>query len=265
MAFATPTIEQRLKELAPGRGRLAAAASVDGAASVFALQPSLADATKQVGGSAVARCGLRVPCCSAAHGRQLALLRWRRRPAARVRACSAPLACSTRTHRPRLPHPRPHPQELAWASYALLRNTNTCGLAAFWDGKAVLARGLLGAAALGATTPAGGGKGGGDAAAAALAALSGGEPAAGSAGWRQGALYCPDRGAIDKAGAGAWACVPAGAESLLVQPLLPFGGEGGGSSRGVLLLVSERPRALSAKERAWAAAIAAKLHDALAA
>ena len=34
-------------------------------------------------------------------------------------------------------------QELAWASYALLLNTNLCGLAVFWDGQAVLARGLL--------------------------------------------------------------------------------------------------------------------------
>lgn len=48
MAFVTPTIEQRLKELQPGRGRQAAAASVEGAASVFALQPGLPDALKQV-------------------------------------------------------------------------------------------------------------------------------------------------------------------------------------------------------------------------
>ena len=58
---------------------------------------------------------------------------------------------------------------------------------------------------------------------------------------------------------------------MLVQPLLPFssGGSsasGGGASsapKGFMLLVSERPRALSSKERAWAAAVAAKLHDAL--
>ena len=56
--------------------------------------------------------------------------------------------------------------------------------------------------------------------------------------------------------ASGWPCVPAGAESLLVQPLLPFSGGGdgsssGGTARGVLVLLSERPRALSSKERAW--------------
>ncbi len=48
-AIVTPSIEERLKELQPGRGRLAAASSVAGATSVFALQPGLADGTKQVG------------------------------------------------------------------------------------------------------------------------------------------------------------------------------------------------------------------------
>lgn len=48
VAFVTPSIEQRLKELQPGRGRQAAASSVAGATSVFALQPGLPDAVKQV-------------------------------------------------------------------------------------------------------------------------------------------------------------------------------------------------------------------------
>ena len=38
-------------------------------------------------------------------------------------------------------------QELAWASYALLRNTNTCGVAVFSGQQAVMARGALGGAA----------------------------------------------------------------------------------------------------------------------
>lgn len=163
-------------------------------------------------------------------------------------------------------------QELAWASYALLLNTNICGLAVYWDGRAVLARGQLGAAALGGAA-AGGSK---SDPSAVLDALSVAEPAAASRGWRQGPLYCPDKAAIAKAGAGGWPCVPAGAESLLVQPLLPFSSAsssssssasgssaGGATPQGFMLLLSERPRALSGKERAWAAAVAAKLHDAL--
>jgi hypothetical protein len=154
-------------------------------------------------------------------------------------------------------------QELAWASYALLLNTNICGLAVFWRGEAVAARGLLGLPAQPAALT-------GDKrsiAAAALAALSGTQLAAASSAWRQGALYCPDKAALAGAGAAAWGCVPEGAESLLVQPLQPLDSAGGAAQGqehpGVLLLLSERPRALSAKERAWAAAVAAKLHTAL--
>ncbi|KAL4423674.1 hypothetical protein ABPG75_000975 [Micractinium tetrahymenae] len=203
-AIVTPSIEQRLKELQPGRGRQAAASSVAGATSVFALQPGLADGTKQ---------------------------------------------------------------DLAWASYALLRNTNICGLAACWEGRPVLARGLL-------AVPGGAASGGkGEAAAAAVLGALGGEAwQAAVAAAAGGQLYCPDRGAMEKAGAAAWPGVPEGAESLLAQPLLPFddadssgigSSSGGAAPRGVLLLLSERPRALSSKERAWAAAVAAKLHAAL--
>ncbi len=160
------------------------------------------------------------------------------------------------------PPPGIRVQELAWASYALLRNTNICGLVAWWEGKPVLARGLLavpGGAATGGAT--------GDAAAeAVLGALSGDAWQAAVAAAVPGQLYCPDRAAIEKAGAATWPGVSEGAESLLAQALLPF--DQGGSStapRGVLILLSERPRALSSKERAWAAAVAAKLHAALSA
>lgn len=150
-------------------------------------------------------------------------------------------------------------QELAWASYALLRNTNICGLVAFWEGRALLARGLVASA-----PPPAGGKAD---AVATLAALSAGlQPTA------TAPLSCADRAAISRAGAAGWAGVPEGAESLLAQPLLPLAGDSqaaddgsGSAQRGVLLLLSERPRALSGKERAWAAAVAAKLHAALSA
>jgi hypothetical protein len=156
-------------------------------------------------------------------------------------------------------------QELAWASYALLLNTNICGLAVFWRGQAVLARGLLGVPSM-ATPPAASAV---VAASDVLAALSGTELARASSSWQQGVLFCPDRAAMGSSGAGNWACVPEGAQSLLVQPLQPFGQRTAGSttdqaSQGILLLLSERPRAMSAKERSWASAVAAKLHDSLA-
>ena len=170
--------------------------------------------------------------------------------------CILPSLSSPLSATPPFPCPL---QELAWASYALLRNTNICGLVAFWEGRALLARGLVASA-----PPPAGGKAD---AVATLAALSAGlQPTA------TAPLSCADRAAISRAGAAGWAGVPEGAESLLAQPLLPLAGDSqaaddgsGSAQRGVLLLLSERPRALSGKERAWAAAVAAKLHAALSA
>lgn len=91
---------------------------------------------------------------------------------------------------------------------------------------------------------------------------------------RQASTYLPDAAALASAGTAAWAFMPQSAQSLLVQALLggqPGTGVGLGdrdahaagceAGRGVLLLWSDRPRALSQRERLWAAAVAAKLHD----
>lgn len=120
-----------------------------------------------------------------------------------------------------------------------------------------MCRGLLGAAALGPASARGD-------AAATLAALS--QSWAGSSSSSVGSgeeeMYCPDRAAMERAGLAGWACVPAGVETALAQPLRSMG-SAGGPSEGTLLLLSERPRALSGRERAWAAALAAKLADVL--
>ena len=65
-------------------------------------------------------------------------------------------------------------------------------------------------------------------------------------------MYYQDRGAIDRAGANEWGFLPQGVESVLVQPA----GEGGATR---LLLVSDKPRAFSKKQRAWVSAVADKL------
>ena len=278
-AFITPAIEQRLKELQPGRGRQAAASSVEGARSAFALLPTAPDLTKQVtpapadplpGLVDVVGGGLLQPAgaCCVLRPAEVTLGCWevpeQQQTAQPASPCPPQLISpsSPAAAPPLLLPPSLAVQELAWASYALLLNTNVCGLAVFWDGQAVLARGLLGAAALGPAAPAGSKSG----AATVLVALSGD---AASSRWKQGAaVYCQDRAAIGRAGAGDWTCVPAGVESLLLQPLLPFDAAGTASAssaapRGFLMLLSERPRALSSKERAWAAAVGAKLHAAL--
>lgn len=48
LCIASPTIEARLKELEPGRGRQAAPQQVQGATSVFAISDAVSDKQKQV-------------------------------------------------------------------------------------------------------------------------------------------------------------------------------------------------------------------------
>ncbi|KAK9822186.1 hypothetical protein WJX81_008371 [Elliptochloris bilobata] len=101
--------------------------------------------------------------------------------------------------------PQDAKQELAWASYALLRNTNASALLLVYGGRAWLARGAVGAAAAGVADGS-----------AALAALG------------QAVEFAAQH-----------------------SPELRGG--------GLLMLAADRPRALSARERMWAAAVAAKL------
>ena len=73
-------------------------------------------------------------------------------------------------------------------------------------------------------------------------------------------LYFQDRGAIDRAGANTWDFLPQGVESVLIQPVvLASGGEGGSTTFTRLMLISDKPRAFSKKQRAWVAAVADKL------
>ena len=48
ICIASPTIEARLKELEPGRGRQAAPQQVEGATSIFTIAESVNDTQKQV-------------------------------------------------------------------------------------------------------------------------------------------------------------------------------------------------------------------------
>lgn len=68
-------------------------------------------------------------------------------------------------------------------------------------------------------------------------------------------VYLPDRAAV--ASAVNWQqTIPAGVESALVHHVSPSSGH---SNDVVLILLSERPRAWSSRERLWAAAMARKL------
>ncbi|KAF5827481.1 protein required for cyt b6 assembly [Dunaliella salina] len=155
--------------------------------------------------------------------------------------------------------------ELAWASFALIKNTNSCGVILLGPGqKVLLARGALGSSVLTPGSPT-----------VTLermsqdlsqvtsqsevAGLLSGQAAASSGGSSQ-QLYLPDLLAMARVGANRWASVPQGAQSLLLQRV---GGGNSGKPAGLLMVYSERPRALSVKELLWIGEISAKLTSAL--
>ena len=137
--------------------------------------------------------------------------------------------------------------DAAWSTYALLTQTNAQGAFLWVDGAGVtVARGSVRLPTTGVSPP--------GAAETTLAALTASATAArGLRDEKLEATYLRDRGAIDRAGANAWGFLPPGAESVLVQPASATGG------KQRLVLMSSRPRAFNAKQRAWAAALANKL------
>lgn len=68
------------------------------------------------------------------------------------------------------------------------------------------------------------------------------------------AVYLPDRGAITSANTADW--LPTGIESMLIHQSKSTNGD---DKDVVLVLLSERSRAWSSRERLWGAAIAKKL------
>ncbi|GAX74057.1 hypothetical protein CEUSTIGMA_g1507.t1 [Chlamydomonas eustigma] len=142
-------------------------------------------------------------------------------------------------------------QELAWSSFALLKNTNSCGMLFFQGGKAIMARGAMGESVVTSTSDT----------QASLdnitkdmdnvstqipelnAVLSG----------QSGQLWLQDRQALERAGFSSLLSVPQGAQCLLAQRVAM------GSEAGLLVVFSERPRSLSDRERSWVGSIGQKL------
>ncbi|KAG2485093.1 hypothetical protein HYH03_016190 [Edaphochlamys debaryana] len=137
-------------------------------------------------------------------------------------------------------------KELAWASFSLLKNTNCCGVVLAAGGRVLMARGAVGA---GAVRP-------GDTAGS-LAALgkdlaSASGPLAAVASGSSPASWLPERSGFGAAA--SLPALPAGAQSLYAAHV-----EAAGGGPGVLVVFSERPRAMADRERGWVAAVAAKL------
>ena len=149
-------------------------------------------------------------------------------------------------------------QELAWASFVLLKFSNACSVLVVGGSgqRALMARGALGASCVRpGDTDASLAAMAGDLAAAAAATTtttssSSSSPGPGEVsavlGGRQQALWLPDRGAMARAGVDRWACVPSGVQSLLLQPIP--------GQAGALVVMSERPRWAGRGERGGGAA-----------
>lgn len=141
----------------------------------------------------------------------------------------------------------PKAADAAWSTYALLTQTNAVGAFLWVDGVGVVcARGSVRLPTTGVSAP--------GAAAVTLAALTASAEAAVGLLELKSTTYLSDRGAIDTVGANTWGFLPPGVESVLVQPA-----SNGGGGKVRLVLLSEKPRAFNAKQRAWAAAMANKL------
>jgi len=141
-------------------------------------------------------------------------------------------------------------QELAWATFVLLRNSNARGALIVKGGRVWCVRGCLRVAAVGDEK-------------AVLAELDQSVASASSASRQLAALqsnqpqpfYLEDEKQLLEAGASTWGFVPPGVKAILALPLA-----GGADNAGMLLLMGSRPRAFSQGERRWAAELANKLN-----
>jgi hypothetical protein len=138
--------------------------------------------------------------------------------------------------------------DLAWSTFAILTQTNAQGVIVHGGGGGgggvVCARGSVRLPTTGTGVLPGSPE-------SVVSALSESVAASGAAATGT-QLYFRDRGDVDRAGANAWDFLPQGVESVLIQPA-----RGDDSTR--LVLISDKPRAFSKKQRAWVAAVADKL------
>lgn len=157
--------------------------------------------------------------------------------------------------------PRQVQEDLAWASFALLKNCNICGVFAVWRGKAVMCRGTLGsmmavpdsALALSTFT--------------ATWSAFDGKMDVGSA---LAGTYLDNRQQLDRYRLRDCPVIPKGAGSVLMLPIVStkdLASRGSGVSlrpvQGLLVLVSDTERSVSLKEQRWAEGVASKLYQSL--
>ena len=135
-------------------------------------------------------------------------------------------------------------QEAAWASFAIIKNANVCGIYVCLDNSSILCRGSLGIDISGD-----------DCLEKAFAEI---------ASTRQGnnntLEYFDTRSKIDSSPYKTCRIIPSGAGGVVSIPITPIDGN---TSLGRMLLVCDRERAMSPKELAWCRSVASKLYHVL--
>lgn len=134
-------------------------------------------------------------------------------------------------------------QEAAWASFAIIKNANVCGIYIYLDNTSILCRGSLGIDISGER-----------ALDKALEEIT----HTGSIG--NTFEYLDTRSEIDSSPFKSCKIIPSGAGGIATIPIAPIGGDTVTSSLGCMLLVCDRERAMSSKELSWCRSVASKLY-----
>eukprot|EP00890_Picochlorum_soloecismus_P006415 jgi/Picsp_1/6775/NSC_04115-R1_protein len=191
MGIAAPTLQKRLEDVTPGKGRKPPLETVMGGSNAFALDDSLSEKTKE---------------------------------------------------------------DLAWASFCLLKNANVCGVVVLVDGLAVTCRGILGNEVSGAA----------DILEKARLSLVSVEQTnkvldlCSNTGYK----YLETRSDVENSVFAKCAIIPSGAGGVVCIPVASHIKEPVSQmqSKGYILLICDRERAMSPKELAWCTTIGSKLY-----
>jgi hypothetical protein len=192
MGIAAPTLQRRLEDVTPGKGRKPPLETVTGGSNAFALNDSLNEKMKE---------------------------------------------------------------DLAWASFCLLKNANICGVVILIDGIAMACRGILGNEVSGAADIL-------EAAKLSLVPIEQNSSFLDSC-LNTGYKYLETRNDVENSVFAKCAVVPPGAGGVVCIPVASHNEEPASTmlSKGFIVLICDRERAMSPKELAWCTTIGSKLYS----
>lgn len=136
-------------------------------------------------------------------------------------------------------------QEAAWASFAIIKNANVCGIYICLDDVSIICRGSLGADISGDNCL--------EKAFAEITKIPKGNTME----------YFDTRSKIDSSSYNSCRIIPSGAGGVAILPLVPIDENNTSTLSGYMVLICDREKAMSPKELAWCRSVASKLYYAL--